>query len=143
MISSDTRSALEKLHARLVDTSNGYAQALDRTEDSALRLFVQNFATLRQHHIDELAQELAAKGVEPQRDGGWMTVVHESIMKVRDVFGTLDASARDEMLKGEEAILDLYDDTIGALSADTRLTNTVTRQRDELRQVVAHEEKRV
>ena len=143
MMSSDARNSLEKLHARLVDTANGYREALDRTEDPVLRGFVQDIATLRQHHIDELARELAAEGVEPQRDGGWMTVVHESIMKVRDVFGTLDASARDEILKGEKTILDLYGDTIGELAEDTRLTNTVTRQRDELRQGIAQEEKRV
>jgi len=143
MISSDARDAVRKLHARLVDTANGYREALDRTDDATLRGFVQDFATLRQLHIDELAQELAAQGVEPQRDGGWMTVVHESIMKVRDVFGTLDASARDEILKGEKSILDLYDDTIDALKADTRLTAAVTRQRDELQQVVALEKKRI
>lgn len=143
MISSDTRNALEKLHARLADTANGYREALDRTEDAALRSFVQEFATLRQHHIDELAQELAAKGVESQRDGGWMTVVHETIMKVRDMVGTLDASARDDILKGEKTILDLYDDTIAELATGTRLTDAIMRQRGELQQVVAQEERRV
>jgi len=143
MISSDTRDALEKLHARLVDTANGYREALDRTEDAALRTFVQDFATLRQHHIDELAHELTTEGVAPQRDGGWMTVVHESIMKVRDLFGTLDASARDDILKGEKTILELYSDTIDELADDTRLTDTVTRQRGELGQVVAQNEERV
>ncbi len=115
MMPLTTRKHVQKLHARLVDSLNGYETALDRTEDASLRRFIEDIAALRREHAAQLGRALDEKGLEPQPEGGWMTVVHESIMKVRDAFGKLDDSAKDDILKGEQAILDLYDEAIEAL----------------------------
>lgn len=139
MVTPDDKKTLEKLHARLVDTLNGYGEALDRTDDPALRASVDGLASLRRQHSDELAQALAIEGLDPQTDGGWMTVVHETIMKARDLFGTLDRSATDEIISGETTILGLYDDTIAALPATATITGILTRQRGELQRLIARE----
>jgi len=125
--------ALKKLHARMVDTLAGYEEGIERTGNADVAAFFDRFRTMRAQHAGELDGLLRTAGLQPQNDGSWMTYVHEGIMKVRSAIGTLDESVKDDTVRGEQAILDLYDDALDAASGEPAAHATLARQAAELR----------
>lgn len=125
--------ALKKLHARMVDTLNGYEEGIEKAENAEVTAFLERFRTLRAQHAGELDTVLRSAGLEPQRDGSWMTYVHEGIMKVRSAIGTLDESVKDDVVRGEQAILDLYDEALDAARGEPSAHVVLARQAAELR----------
>ena len=129
---TDNGDALKKLHARTVDAINGYEEGMAQTEDRAVLAFFEGFKSLHERHVPEIDALLRSKGYEPQEDGSWMTWVQESIMKVRGAIGTLDKSVMDDVIKGEQAILDLYDEALEPEAADEDTRSLLSRQKLEL-----------
>jgi len=125
--------ALKKLHARMVDTLAGYEEGIEKTENAEVAAFFERFRSMRAQHAGELDTTLRAAGLQPQNDGSWMTYVHEGIMKVRSAFGTLDRSVKDDVVRGEQAILDLYDEALDAARGEPQAHATLARQAAELR----------
>lgn len=71
MTTLTTQKNVEKLHARLVDSLNGYRTAMDRTDDAALLQFLADFGSLREKHVEELGKAIEQNGFDPQSDGSW------------------------------------------------------------------------
>ena len=105
MSTQDEAKALKKLHARLVDTHNGYTTGMEKAERPDIVNFFGKFKSMRESHIAELEGYLRGKGLKPQEDGSWMTYVHEGIMKFRSAIGTLDRDIKDDVIEGEEKVL--------------------------------------
>lgn len=137
---TDTGDTLKKLHARIVDATNGYAEGIEQAEGPEVVAFFEGFKTLHERHASELDALLRSKGYEPQADGSWMTWVHEGIMKLRGAVGTVDESVMDEVIKGEKAILDLYDEALDPELADAVGSALLLKQRAELQAKVAEGE---
>lgn len=134
---SDNGDALKKLHARIVDSTNGYAEGIEKAEERDVVAFFEGFKSLHERHASELDTLLLSKGFEPQEDGSWMTWVHEGIMKMRSAFGTLDESVMDEVIQGEQAILDIYDEALTPEASDEEARALLSRQKLELQARVA------
>ncbi len=136
---ADNGDALKKLHARIVDATNGYAEGIEQTDSREVIAFFDGFKALHERHALDIDALLRARGFEPQTDGSWMTWVQEGIMKVRGAVGTLDQSVKDDVVRGEEAILDLYDEALKPDVSDAGIRDLLTRQRAELQAKVTRE----
>ena len=104
-------SSVAKLHVTLVDAIKGYDTMTEKAEPD-LRLAIQPFATLHRRHAAELAALLKDNGLSPDTDGSLMGLVHETVVSVRALFGDLDTDALPSVIRGEEAILSSYSDTL-------------------------------
>ena len=140
MSTQDEAKALKKLHARLVDTHNGYTTGIERSERPSVTALFERFNTMRETHIGELESYLRSKGLKPQEDGSWMTYVHKGIMKFRSAVGTLDRDIKDDVIEGEQKVLELYDDTIGEVQTLTDARAIIERQKAELQAEIDHGE---
>ena len=132
MSTQDEAKALKKLHARLVDTHNGYATGIEKSERPSVTAFFERFNAMRETHIGELDSYLRSKGLKPHEDGSWMTYIHEGIMKFRSAVGTLDRDIKDDVIEGEQKVLELYDETIAQVQTLTDARTIIERQKTEL-----------
>lgn len=122
-------SEVKTLHARLVDSRNGYEEGLKLTTDSAVVTVFKDLLELRDDHIAELDRLLREKGETPDEDGSWMTPIHEAIMNVRSWFGGLDESVFQGVISGEEDILEMYEKAISAVSPIENFVTALTEQK--------------
>jgi uncharacterized protein (TIGR02284 family) len=132
MSTQDEAKALKKLHARLVDTHNGYKTGIERAERPTVVAFFERFADLRETHIAELDAYLRGKGLKPHADGSWMTYIHTGIMRFRSAVGTLDRDIKDDVIEGEQKIVDLYEETIEDVDILDDAKAMIARQKMEL-----------
>ncbi len=104
-------SSISKLHVTLVDAIKGYDTMSEKAE-ADLRLAIQPFATIHRRHAAELAAILQDNGLSPDTDGSLMSLVHETVVSVRALFGDLDTDALPSVISGEEAILSDYSEAL-------------------------------
>jgi uncharacterized protein (TIGR02284 family) len=124
--------SLASLHTALVDSRNGYEEALDDAEGCGLSGLFREMIALRDRHTAELARVLASHGREPDRDGSFMSTVHRTIIKVRSLFAELDESILPGLIDGEERILGYYDEA-AAEAAGAPYAGIIEQQRQLLR----------
>jgi uncharacterized protein (TIGR02284 family) len=127
--------AFRSLHTALVDSRNGYEEALEDAKGKGLTGLFREMIELRQKDAEELAQLLLAWGQAPDRDGSFMSTVHRTVIKVRSLFTDLDASILPGLIDGEERILGYYEEAIAA-AAGAREEHILDLQRQHLRHKV-------
>lgn len=136
MAGTDVRTeSLADLHTALVDSRNGYEEALDDAEGRGLSALFREMIALRDRDAEGLARVLASLGREPDRDGSFMSTVHRTIMKVRSLFDGLDQSVLPGLIDGEERILGYYDEAVEEASGRPHL-DILEQQRRRLRQTL-------
>jgi uncharacterized protein (TIGR02284 family) len=123
------------LHTALVDSRNGYEEALEDAKGKGLSGLFRDMIELRLKDAEELAQLLLAGGQAPDRDGSFMSSVHRTVIKIRSLFTDLDASILPGLIDGEERILGYYGEAIAA-AAGTREEHVLDLQRKRLRHKV-------
>lgn len=107
---SDFVENLKSLHTALIDSREGYKEALADAEGKGLAPLFREFIELRTRHHAELDSLLRASGAVPDESGSFMSTVHRTIMKVRSLFGGLDESVLPGMIDGEKRIVGYYED---------------------------------
>jgi uncharacterized protein (TIGR02284 family) len=122
--------ALTRLHTDAVDARNGYDEALKDSDSHSLFTLFESLRTFHSDSARELAAELTKLGAAPSYSGSLMSVVHQSIIKLRSLFGGLDQSVLPGLIDGEKRNLAKYDEAIGA-GLGTALP-VVERQRSKL-----------
>jgi uncharacterized protein (TIGR02284 family) len=125
--------ALKKLHTAAIDARNGYQEALDDAKGQGLSGLFAEMVALHAGDADELRQALAKVGVHAHENGSFMSVVHETIMDVRSLFGGLGKSVLPGLIDGEERNVGTYDHALEE-DPDPRspFSSIVLRQRDRL-----------
>lgn len=83
---------LKSFHTALVDSCNGYEEALSDAEGKDLAPLFLKMIDLRNWHHAELDRYLRAEGEEPDEDGSFMSTVHRTVIKVRSLITGLDES---------------------------------------------------
>lgn len=130
---SDTSvAAVSNLVTDLADVIEGYEVMVEKAEDDLVHI-VTRLLDLHRDHIAPLMEMQNSMGGNPQTAGSLMGTVHSSVAKLRDMTGTLDASALDEILRGEERILDSYDASIRDTASHADVNKMIVGQRDALR----------
>lgn len=128
---------LKSLHTALIDSRNGYDEALKDAEGKGLTpLFVRMIA-LRTENAAALAVHLRAAGEEPDQDGSFMSTVHRTVIGVRSLFGDLDERILPGLIDGEERIKSYYEDAIKTAPSGSGPQEVLRKQLGELDAVIA------
>lgn len=106
----DAKTALMTLHDMLVDSRNGYDEAVKAAKHTRMALVLNDMIALRTTHIGELGLHLHAMGKSVEESGTFMSTVHRTIIDIRSLLtGGIDEKALAAFVDGEVHILKQYD----------------------------------
>ncbi|MGQ0456981.1 MAG: ferritin-like domain-containing protein [Hyphomicrobium sp.] len=129
---SDRIDALKALHTSLVDSRNGYDEAVKQSNGEGLEPLFRSMIELRDAASSELAQQLTSLGETPDADGSFMSTVHRTVIDIRSYVTGLDASVLPSLISGEERILASYDDALAKSAAGNPEHAALVEQRAKL-----------
>lgn len=109
---SERTDALAALHTTLVDSRNGYEEALKDAGRNGLLSLFESMIALRQTAIVELEPLVRQAGAEPDTDGSFMSTVHRTVISLQSMLTGLDEAAMPGFIDGEKRILESYDAAI-------------------------------
>ena len=87
---TEYRDALSTLHTTLVDSRNGYEEALKDAGKSGLVTLFEEMVALRQQTSIELEPLLLRSGATPDDNGSFMSTVHRTIISFQSMLTDLD-----------------------------------------------------
>ena len=125
-------AAISSLITDIVDAVNGYETMVEKAEDE-LKPKVEKLLALHRENAAQLMEIYSEKGGNPDQAGSMMGIVHTAVANARDITGTLDASALDEIIRGEERILTQYDEAAAETANDGVAHQIIVEQRKALR----------
>lgn len=137
---TDYRDALSALHTTLVDSRNGYEEALKDAGKSGLVTLFEEMIAMRQQDSVELEPLLLAAGATPDDNGSFMSTVHRTIISFQSMLTDLDESVLPGFIDGERRILGYYDDAISKAGDPDR--EVLQRQRAALAERIEEMERR-
>jgi uncharacterized protein (TIGR02284 family) len=123
---------LKKLHTALVDTRAAYELALKDTDDEDVARVCKEMISLRHTDHQELHQSLILAGEEPDENGSFMSVVHETVIGIRAALTGISKKTLPAFASGEEYIIEEYDLALREVSGDPKMTEILTRQKETL-----------
>jgi uncharacterized protein (TIGR02284 family) len=138
--SADYKDALSSLHTALVDSRNGYDEALKDAGKTGLVSLYEEMIALRRQAIAELEPLLVRAGVRFDEGGSFMSTVHRTIISFQSMLNDLDESVLPGFIDGEQRILSTYDDVIAKAGDPDR--EVLLRQRADLQERIAEMERR-
>jgi uncharacterized protein (TIGR02284 family) len=127
---------LMSLHTMLIDTRNGYQEALEDAEGKGLTPFFEQMIAMHGKDAEDIAQHLTRLGVPVDDSGSYMTTVNRAMISLRSLFTGLDESILPGLIDGEERVLAAYDRAIASSSPGQEDYVTLTEQREALRQTI-------
>lgn len=129
---SENIEALKSLHTALIDSRNGYEEALEDADGKGLTSLFREMISIHTDSADALTQLLAGYGERSDDNGSFMSTVHRTVIRIRSLFGNLDSSILPGLIDGEERILSYYDEAISASSLGSSERTTLVTQRQTL-----------
>jgi uncharacterized protein (TIGR02284 family) len=137
---TEYRDALSALHTTLVDSRNGYEEALNDAGKSGLVTLFEEMVALRQQASVELEPLLLRAGATPDEEGSFMSTVHRTIISFQSMLTDLDETVLPGFIDGEKRILTSYDEAISSAPAGDHAV--LVRQRAELADRIEEMERR-
>lgn len=134
---TDHVDALKSLHTALIDSRNGYDEALEDAEGKGLTPLFRDMIALRNEHADQLAGHLRAMGEMVDGEGSFMSALHRTVISLRAVLTGLDESVLPGLIDGEERIVGYYDQAIEESPASAPECGTLVKQREAVRGKIA------
>jgi uncharacterized protein (TIGR02284 family) len=128
---------LTSLHTALIDSRNGYEEALKDAEGKGLTPLFREMIALRRQHADELKHHLIGMGAEVDDEGSFMSAVHRTVISLRSVFTELDEGILPGLIDGEERIVGYYDEAIESVLPGSRENAALVAQRTVLKAKIA------
>ena len=126
--------ALSNLYTRLIDSRDGYSQAMDRAESPYVKGVISEMIERRSTDAARIRQALSASGVDPSDDGSTLAAAHRTFLSLKDsVTGQGDAAILEEIARGEDTLLDAYDKATDAAGPTDPEHAFLREQRDALR----------
>jgi uncharacterized protein (TIGR02284 family) len=123
---------LKKLHTALVDTRAAYELALKDTGDEDVARICKEMISLRHTDHQQLHQSLILAGEEPEENGSFMSVVHETVIGVRAALTGISKKTLPAFASGEEHIVEEYDLALREASNDPKMIELLTSQKNAL-----------
>jgi uncharacterized protein (TIGR02284 family) len=120
--------SLKKLHTDLVDSRNGYREAVKDAEPPLKALFSEMLALKEKDHA-ELHGALGRLGEKPNEDGSFMSTLHKTVISVRAAVTGLGTNALSAFVSGEEQIVDAYDAALKDCASDQAIVATLAQQK--------------
>lgn len=122
----DGRAA--KVHTRVGDVIRGYEELVDRAEPD-LEPLARRMLALHRAHQEQLHVILESRGHPPDREGSFMALVQENVIRVRSWVDDMDRDLVPRIRKGEEGLLELYDEALAAAPEGDRDRAALAQQR--------------
>lgn len=139
---SDDLHTVASLHTMLVDSRNGYEEAVSQSGAGDMLTLFQEMLAHRTECLEELTVALKDAGQSPDEDGSFMSLVHRTVVDLRSYFTGLDAGVIPNLIDGENNILAAYDEAIANTVDDHHsLRALLLTQRDEVRAKIAKMER--
>ncbi len=126
--------SLAHLHTTIIDAIHGHESFLERAEPDIAPMLTE-MRDMHARHDRELAGHMARHGQEPDESGGFLSLVHEGMARLRDTFGDVDKDVRPQIIDGERRVLEAYNDALSH-GQPTDVNELLVQQRDELAALV-------
>jgi uncharacterized protein (TIGR02284 family) len=140
---TDKTSALKTLLTRLIDSRDGYQDALEHVTNPALKATITEFHGRRARNAEELRGYLTRAGVSVEDDGSLLASAHRTFLDLKDkVTGSDDAAVLAEIVRGEKSLLSAYDDALTEAGAADPEFAFLSEQHASLKQAIAQLETR-
>ncbi len=116
-MATDVRDVLHQIHTATNDVLEGYKTMLDRAEPeiqpvlSDLRSMHERHAADQKIHLDRLGEASA-------NDESWRGTMNKAAVTMRDWVSDLDRDSLSAVRRGEEALRDIYRDTLADWTED-------------------------
>ncbi len=136
VVKIDISEPLRALHQTLIDSRNGYDEAVTVSQDGDLSGLFRQMVILRNSAISEIEQLLAVDGTAVDQSQSIMSTINRAVIDIRSMLTGLTATTIPAFVEGEELILQQYDDVIGQLREPALELVPLLRQRDVLRDKV-------
>lgn len=112
---ADRIDTLKTLLTRLVDSREGYRDALDHVESANIKSMFSEFMQRRDSNAAEIRAYLTKEGHSVEEDGSLLASAHRTWMDFKDsVTGSDDSNVIAEVVRGEKKLLDNYDEALQA-----------------------------
>ena len=128
---------LKSLHATLIDSRNGYDEALADAEGKGLTTLFQEMRAIHGKDADDIGRMLLRHGETPDSQGSFMSVVNRTIISVRSLFSDLDEKILPGLIDGEERVIAYYDEAIQSVPSGDPDVSILREQREALLQKIA------
>lgn len=132
----DKIEALTDLHTRLVDSRDGYEQAMELADASTHRQLFSDMLERRRKNATEVRGFIERSGETLDDDGSVLAAAHRQWLSLRDTFGSGDEAVLAEVVRGEESLLEAYDKAIEVCGAGDAEFNWLSEQYTQLRMTV-------
>lgn len=134
---TDKLDALKKLHTRIIDSKDGYEKAREDAASTAHAQLFDDMIARRSRDHQKMHQFLVAKGAEPDESGSFLASAHRSLVDLRSVFSKGDAAVMAEVVRGEESLLEAYDEALEAMGGADPEYSWLSEQYTDLKTKVA------
>jgi uncharacterized protein (TIGR02284 family) len=134
-IVSELDDHLVELHTAAIDARNGYQEAVEKSDGRGLSSLFESLTKLHAKHAAELNELLVQRGRSSDKDGSFMSIVHEAIIDFRSLIGGLDKSVLPGLIDGEKRNLAKYDEVLKE-PVENDPEKLLNRQRGELASVI-------
>jgi hypothetical protein len=124
--------ALVELHTALIDTCNGYDEALKDAQKPDIVALFQRAKLLHEKAHANIHAILSARGVAPDDEGSFMLTVHETVISVRSAVVGLDKSLLTSFASGEQKMIGAEDKAIESNGDDGPVRIALEQQRSTL-----------
>ena len=124
----DPIDALSHLYATLVDSLDGYRNAIENARGRGLTPVFREMAAFRAKHAVELERHITA----PAKGGANSTTVRRTATDAVSMVTGINERILPGLIYGEERVRECYDDAIGASTAASPVFNVLNEQRESL-----------
>ena len=123
-----TSDAIAHLHTRLIDSADGYRQALETSDSHAHAALFREMIERRERNAAELRAYLNDRGMDLDDDGSILAAAHRVFLQLKSMLGGDEKAVLDEVVRGEKALLDAYNDAIEPATLETPEFDFLNRQ---------------
>jgi uncharacterized protein (TIGR02284 family) len=140
---SDPIDALKTLLTRLIDSREGYRDALEHVRSPATKSVFEEFMARRDRDASELRATLTTMGHTADDDGSILASAHRTFTNLKDsVTGASDEQTLAEVVRGEKTLLDAYEKALESTGATSPEYAWLAEQHASLKAAIAQLETR-
>lgn len=122
---------LEKHH----DAVRGYEEAAQKVSTSSLKTFLERNANTRRSFAQDLKQEVVSLGGDPESSTSAKADLHRTWLNFKSALSSEnDEAVLEECIRGEDAAIKDYDETIRSGDIPQGLNDKLQNQRDQIQQ---------
>lgn len=130
---SKTVDALNRLIATNYDGERGYKEAAEDVKDSRLKSWFREYAQQRYDFGHELKGEISQLGGDVEKGTTLAADAHRLFLDIKGfIAGNSEEAVLEEVIRGEKAAIERYDDVLEDSSLPASTRTVVSRQKAQI-----------